>query len=136
MGLFGGGNSSSSTTNYNTTLDKTEADYSQVDGSQSKVQLDVANGTVSDISILDGGAIKSSFDFAGAFGSQALTAVSNTTQDALKQMDMAGQRQTETAMYALKTAQPGDTQISGDLIKYGALVVAAIVVFYIIQKGD
>jgi len=137
MGLFGGGNSSSNTTNNSYSANTSSADYSQLDGgNQSKVDLGLNNSTAGalNISLLDGGAVKGAFDFGNETVKQAIA----LSTEAFKQIGNSGQRETETAMANINSAAASknpDSAISGDLIKYGVIAIVSLAVVYAVIKS-
>ena len=131
MGLFGGSKSSSTTNNIAQDVTRTLADYSQVDGAQTKAGADIiGDNNQATFNVLDGGAISGAF----TFGESSLDTVKAINAEALAQIGAAGQRETETAMFALKSSAP-DTAISSDLIKYGALVIAVVALVIVSKWG-
>jgi len=125
-------------------------------GAESKIgstDLNLSSGKNSinnfDVEILDGGAISDSYDFAKATTTQTVGGAVNlatasmdtlraVTKDALEGSAAAGQRETETAMFALQKANviTGDMPSSTieTLTKYAA-VVSVIIALYQISKG-
>lgn len=132
MGLFGGGNSSSSNTTVTNDINRTIANYAQVDGAQSNLTTDIS-GNDNTISMLDGGAISGAFDFSKA----GLQTIESTLKESMAQMGAADQRSKEVTLQTLNTnaslANP-DKSTSGDIIKYGAIALAIVVIVIVVAK--
>lgn len=112
--IFGGGSDSTSSTVNNTqTVNKNDADYTQLDGGkQYKNTLDLISSTGNNFNLLDGGSIEAAFEYA--------------TQ-ALLQMGSADQRAKEVSITAMETASP-DKSISQAMTQYGSLAIVAIAI--------
>lgn len=127
---FGNFGSSSSALSINTStsteVNKTKnmADYSTVDGSQSKIEADI-EGSNNNFNMLDGGAIAKSFEFGAS--------IIEVNKDAMALVGAADQRASEIARTAVENTAP-DTAISKDLIKYAALAAALFAIVYVWGK--
>lgn len=135
MGIFGGrSSSSSSVTNLAQDITKSSADYSQVDGPQSKLAVDIGGDAQNvTISSLDGGAIGRSFDFADT----TTAALAEMYGDTLEALNESSQRETSTAMAALSKATTLESSQTLDLakaVKWGLLLGAALLAWRIIKK--
>ncbi len=137
MSWFGGSDSTTTdrSTSINEEITKTLVDYSQLDegSNQSKIIADLRDVSNVDLSILDGGAIKESFDFAG----NALEQVLSVEERALQAIDDSSQRETSTAMFALSKATTLDgAQLTTEkLLLYGSVVGAIAIIFYFVKRG-
>jgi hypothetical protein len=94
------------------------AAFSEIGGNANSVNLNVG-GSNSTVSVLDGGAINTAFEFAGQFGS-----------DALRQVELAGVRssaQLSSAIDAVSANARSDSSNFGQqAIKWGAIVAVVV----------
>lgn len=133
MGLFGGGNSSSSTSNLQETQDN------RIAAAQNSSNLQNSRGIINgDVNMLDGGAIGSAFDFAnhiaaGAANEAAASLGANqaTMQTAMEAVQTAYAGANQNLSDAYQTAKAGDQKI----MAMGALVVLAIVAVKVMGKS-
>ncbi|MGZ4837646.1 MAG: hypothetical protein ACXVZR_03790 [Terriglobales bacterium] len=133
MGLFGGGNSSSSTSNIQETQDN------RIAAAQNSSNLQNSRGVINgDVNMLDGGAINSAFDFAqkisdGAANEMAasLGANQDTMMTAMDAVRKAYAGANDNLAEAYQTAKAGDQKI----MAMGALVVLAIVAVKVLGKS-
>lgn len=133
MGLFGGGNSSSSTSNTQITQDN------RIAAAQDSTNLANSGGTINgSVNLLDGGAITKSFDFANAIAEGA----ANTAAASIG----ANQATMTTAMQAVQSAYANENASLSDaytnakageqkIMVAGALLIGAIVAIKVFGKS-
>lgn len=133
MGLFGGGNSSSSSTSITDTQDN------RIQAAQNSSNLNNSRGVINgDVNMLDGGAIGKSFDFAtkiadGAANTMAASAGAQgaVMLSAMGAVQQAYQDQGASLADAYKTSKAGEQKV----LVAGALLIGAIVAIKILGKG-
>lgn len=133
MGLFGGGNSSSSTQNVQDTQDN------RIAAAQNSNNIQNSRGVINgDVNMLDGGAINSAFKFASDVAQGAadetvasLGANQATIKTAMQAVQTAYQGANDNLAEAYQTAKAGDQKI----MAVAAVVILGIVAVKAFGKG-
>lgn len=138
MGLFSTKNiQTTQVTSLSQDIDKTYADYSQVEGPQAKAIVDTEGNVSLSMNILDGGAIKESYKFAqSALG--LVESSFGTVETALSNAKIAQMEGYSMAQDVLKgvisTQQSEATNVMLNVIKWGVLAVGIITVAWMIKQ--
>ena len=133
MGLFGGGNSSATTTNTQETQDN------RIASAENSSNLQNSRGVINgDVNMLDGGAVNSAFNFAeniaaGAAHTQAASLGANTAaiQTAMQAVQTAYRGANDNLAEAYQTAKAGDQKIMAT----AAIIILGIVAVKVLGKG-
>ena len=133
MGLFGGGNSSATTTNTQETQDN------RIASAENSSNLQNSRGVINgDVNMLDGGAINSAFDFANRVAQGAadetvasIGANQATIKTAMEAVQTAYQGENASLADAYRTAKAGEQKIMAT----AAIVILGIVAVKVLGKG-